>query len=190
MFFFSSRRRHTRCALVTGVQTCALPICDVVPHPRFASNGLVYISYAEQGDGDTRGAAVARATLTLDAGNGGSLSNLQVIWRQAPKVSGSAHYSHRIAFDRFGKLWISSGERQQMTPAQDMQSNLGKIVRLNADGSVPADNPFASQGGVAAQVWTLGPRNVLGLAFDAAGRLWEPEEGPRGGEASGRPGGR
>src|SRR3546814_12869664 len=69
---------------------------DVVPHPRFASNGLVYISYAEQGDGDTRGAAVARATLTLDAGNGGSLSNLQVIWRQAPKVSGSAHYSHRL----------------------------------------------------------------------------------------------
>src|SRR3546814_14026665 len=77
--------------------------------------------------------------------------------------------SHRIAFDRFGKLWISSGERQQMTPAQDMQSNLGKIVRLNADGSVPADNPFASQGGVAAQVWTRGHRNVLGLAFDAAG---------------------
>src|SRR3546814_6054129 len=111
-----------------------------------------------------------------------SLSNLQVIWRQVPKVSGSAHYSYRIAFDRFGKLWISSGERQQMTPAQDMQSNLGKIVRLNADGSVPADNPFASQGGVAAQVWTLGHRNVLGLAFDAAGRLWEHEMGPMGGD--------
>src|SRR3546814_7406535 len=69
-----------------------------------------------------------------------------------------------------------------MTPAQDMQSNLGKIVRLNADGSVPADNPFASQGGVAAQVWTLGHRNVLGLAFDAAGRLWEHEMGPMGGD--------
>src|SRR3546814_3038813 len=63
-----------------------------------------------------------------------------------------------------------------------MQSNLGKIVRLNADGSVPADNPFASQGGVAAQVWTLGHRNVLGLAFDAAGRLWEHEMGPMGGD--------
>ncbi|MFC3716631.1 PQQ-dependent sugar dehydrogenase [Luteimonas soli] len=155
---------------------------DVVLHPQFAGNRLVYISYAEQGDGSTRGAAVTRATLTLDAGSGGSLSNLQVVWRQVPKVGGSAHYSHRIAFDRFGKLLISSGERQQMTPAQDMQSNLGKIVRLNADGSVPADNPFVAQGGVAAQVWTLGHRNVLGLAFDAAGRLWEHEMGPMGGD--------
>jgi len=155
---------------------------DVVPHPQFASNHLVYLSYAEAGDGDTRGAAVARATLTLDAGTGGSLSNLQVVWRQVPKVSGSGHYSHRIAFDRAGKLWISSGDRQKFDPAQDMQSNLGKIVRLDADGSVPADNPFAAQGGVAAQVWTLGHRNVLGLAFDAAGRLWEHEMGPMGGD--------
>lgn len=155
---------------------------DVVPHPQFASNKLVYISYAEQGDGNTRGAAVARTTLTLDAGNGGSLSGVQVVWRQVPKVGGSGHYSHRIAFDRFGKLWISSGERQQFDPAQDMQSNLGKIVRLNADGSVPADNPFVAQGGVAAQVWTLGHRNVLGLAFDGAGRLWEHEMGPMGGD--------
>jgi aldose sugar dehydrogenase len=155
---------------------------DVVLHPQFASNGLVYISYAEQGDGGTRGAAVARARLTLDAGNGGSLSNLQVVWRQVPKVTGEGHYSHRIAFDRFGKLWISSGERQKFTPAQDMQTNLGKIIRLNADGSVPADNPFANQGGIAAQVWSLGHRNILGLAFDAAGRLWEHEMGPRGGD--------
>ena len=155
---------------------------DVVLHPQFAGNGLVYISYAEQGDGDTRGAVVARAKLTLDAGNGGSLSSLQVIWRQVPKVSGTGHYSHRIAFGRDGKLWISSGERQKFTPAQDMQSNLGKIIRLNADGSVPADNPFASQGGVAAQVWSLGHRNILGLAFDAAGRLWEHEMGPMGGD--------
>src|SRR3546814_17084055 len=88
--------------------------------------------------------------------------------------------------DLFGKLWISSGERQQMTPAQDMQSNLGKIVRLNADGSVPADNPFASQGGVAATVWTLGHRHVLGLAFAVAGRLWEHELGPKIGRRSGR----
>jgi glucose/arabinose dehydrogenase len=155
---------------------------DVVLHPQFAGNHLVYLSYAEAGNGDTRGAAVARATLTLDAGTGGSLSNLQVVWRQVPKVNGTGHYSHRIAFDRGGKLWISSGERQQFTPAQDMQSNLGKIVRLNADGSVPADNPFVAQGGIAAQVWTLGHRNVLGLAFDGAGRLWEHEMGPMGGD--------
>ena len=155
---------------------------DVVLHPQFASNGLVYLSYAEAGDGDTRGAAVARARLALDANGGGTLSDVQVIWRQVPKVSGRGHYSHRIAFGPDGKLYISSGERQKFDPAQDMKTNLGKIVRLNDDGSVPADNPFASQGGVAAQAWTLGHRNVLGLAFDAQGRLWDHEMGPKGGD--------
>ncbi len=156
---------------------------DVVLHPQFAGNQLVYLSYAEQGASDTRGAVVARATLNLVPGsNNGSLSGLQVIWRQAPKVTGENHYSHRIAFDRNGMLFISSGERQKFTPAQDLQSNLGKIVRLNADGSVPTDNPFHAQGGVAAQVWTLGHRNVLGLAFNAQGQLWEHEMGPAGGD--------
>ena len=156
---------------------------DVVLHPQFASNKLVYLSYAEQGANDTRGAAVVRATLNLTPGsNNGSLSGVQVIWRQVPKVTGDNHYSHRIAFDRNGMLFISSGERQKATPAQDLQSNLGKIVRLNDDGSVPTDNPFYNQGGVAAQVWTLGHRNVLGLAFNAQGQLWEHEMGPMGGD--------
>lgn len=154
---------------------------DVVLHPQFASNRLIYLSYAESGAGG-RGAAVARATLNLDAsGNNGSLSNLQVIWRQI-KVSGENHYSHRLAFDRDGKLWISSGERQKGAPAQDMQSNLGKMLRLNADGSTPADNPFANQGGIAAQVWSLGHRNVLGVVFNAQGQLWTHEMGPAGGD--------
>ena len=156
---------------------------DVVLHPQYISNKRIYISYAEAGSNGTRGAAVARATLNLDAsGNGGSLTNLQVVWQQFPKVGGEGHYSHRIAFDRFGKLWISSGERQQATPAQDMQTNLGKIIRLNDDGSIPTDNPFVAQGGVAAQVWSLGHRNIYGLAFDAQGRLWEHEMGPAGGD--------
>ncbi|HBK47444.1 MAG TPA: glucose dehydrogenase [Xanthomonadaceae bacterium] len=155
---------------------------DVLAHPDFARNGLVYLSYAEPGDGDTRGAAVARATLTLDADGGGALSGLEVIWRQVPKVSGQGHYGHRLAFGPDGKLWISSSERQKFDPAQDMASNLGKIVRLDDDGSVPADNPFAAQGGVAAQVWSLGHRNALGLAFDGKGRLWEHEMGPAGGD--------
>ena len=154
---------------------------DVVLHPEFASNNLVYLSYAEAGSGNTRGAAVARARLTLD-GSGGALSQLQVIWRQVPKLSGQGHYGHRLAFGPDGHLWITSGERQEFTPAQDMASNLGKIVRLNDDGSVPADNPFAKDGGVAAQVWTLGHRNPLGIAFDAQGRLWNHEMGPRGGD--------
>lgn len=172
---------------VTGVPTVAYGgqggFGDVLLHPRFADNRWVYLSYAEAGSGGTRGAAVARATLTLDAsGNGGSLSNLQVIWRQMPKVSGDAHYGHRLAFGADGKLWVTSSDRQAMSPAQDLQSSLGKLIRLNDDGSVPADNPFAAQGGIAAQVWTLGHRNLLGIAFDNAGRLWTHEMGPAGGD--------
>lgn len=171
---------------VSGVPTVAYGgqggLGDVLPHPGFAKNGWVYLSYAEPGSGDTRGAAVMRAKLSLDANGGGTLSQQQVIWRQQPKVSGNGHFGHRLAFGPDGKLWISSSERQKFDPAQDMSGNLGKIVRLNDDGSVPADNPFANRGGVAAQVWSLGHRNVLGLAFDANGRLWEHEMGPAGGD--------
>lgn len=155
---------------------------DVVLHPQFERNSMIYLSYAEAGEGDTRGAAVARGVLKLDDGGGGSLSELQVLWRQVPKVSGRGHYGHRIAFAPSGEMFISSGERQKFDPAQDMESNMGKVVRLNDDGSIPADNPFADRGGVAAQVWTLGHRNILGLAFDAQGRLWANEMGPRDGD--------
>lgn len=155
---------------------------EVVLHPRFADNGWIYLGYAEAGEGDTRGGAVARAKLALDDKGGGALSDLQVIWRQVPKVTGRGHYGHRIAFGPDGKLWITSSERQKFDPAQDMKTNLGKVIRLNDDGSVPADNPFAKDGGVGAQAWTLGHRNALGLAFDAQGRLWEHEMGPKGGD--------
>ncbi len=152
---------------------------DIVLHPDYASNQLVHMSYAESGQGGS-GAAVARATLLLN-GNNGELQNLEVIWRQFPKVSGNGHFGHRIAFHD-GYLWISSGERQKFDPAQDMAMNLGKILRLNDDGSVPSDNPFADQGGVTAQIWSLGHRNPLGLAFDENGQLWNIEMGPRGGD--------
>ncbi len=155
---------------------------DIALHPQYAQNHQIYVSYAEPGEGDTRGAALARATLALDANGGGALQDLRVIWRQQPKVTGEGHYGHRILFDRDGYLWLSSSERQKFDPAQDMKTNLGKILRLRDDGSAPPDNPFAAQGGVAAQVWTLGHRNVLGLAFDAEGQLWETEMGPRGGD--------
>jgi aldose sugar dehydrogenase len=156
-------------------------LSEVVLHPKFADNGLVYLSYAEAGDGDMRGAAVARAKLDL-SGNGGKLTDLAVIWRQVPKVDGGGHYGHRIAFGPDGHLWISSGERQKFDPAQDMEANLGKILRLNEDGSVPRDNPFVGRGGVTGEVWSLGHRNPLGLAFDSAGRLWNVEMGPMGGD--------
>ena len=170
---------------VSGVPTVAYGgqggLGDVVLHPRFADNGLVYLSFVEPGEGDTRGAAVARARLVRD-GSGGHLESLQVIWRQQPKVEGEGHFGHRLAFDRDGMLFISSGERQKFDPAQDLQQNLGKILRLRDDGAVPDDNPFAAQAGVAAQEWTLGHRNPLGVAFDAQGRLWEIEMGPQGGD--------
>lgn len=153
---------------------------DVIVHPDFAGNRQVYLSYAEQGEGDTRGAVVARARLT--EGDSPALEELEVIWRQQPYTTGGGHFGHRLAFGPDGKLWISSSERQKFDPAQDMGSNLGKIIRLNADGSVPADNPFAGQPAPADQVWSLGHRNVLGLAFDADGQLWAHEMGPKGGD--------
>lgn len=155
---------------------------DVVLHPDFARNQWLYISYAEAGERDTRGAAVARAKLSTDAKGGGTLSGLEVIWRQVPKVQGNGHYGHRIAFGPEGHLWISSGDRQKFDPAQDMASNMGKVLRLNDDGTVPADNPFVDEGEVAAQVWSLGHRNPLGLAFNPQGELWENEMGPKGGD--------
>lgn len=154
---------------------------DVILHPDFARNEFIYLSYAEAGDQDLRGAAVVRARLVL-TDTGGTLEDVAVIWRQHPKVSGRGHFGHRLAFDPDGYLFIASGERQHFTPAQDLQQNLGKILRLHDDGRVPDDNPFAAEGGIAAEVWSLGHRNPLGLAFDAEGRLWNQEMGPRHGD--------
>ena len=152
---------------------------DVVLHPEFADNGVIYLSYAESGRRNLSGAAVARARLVLGSNQ---LTDLEVIWRQVPKVTGRGHFGHRIAFGPEGYLWISSGERQKFDPSQDMASNLGKILRLNDDGSVPPDNPFADGSEVTSQIWSLGHRNPLGIAFDASGRLWNVEMGPRGGD--------
>ncbi len=154
---------------------------DIALHPDFEDNGTIYLSYAEQGEGRTRGAAVTRATLSL-GNDAAALADVEVIWRQVPKVTGRGHYGHRLLFSADGYLFVSSGERQKFDPAQDMQGNLGKILRLNPDGTVPDDNPFAAQGGVAAEVWTLGHRNPLGMAFDANSQLWNVEMGPRGGD--------
>ncbi len=163
---------------------------DVALHPDFADNRLIYLSYVEGGEGRTRGAAVARAVLNETDG-AGYLSDVQVIWRQYPKVVGYGHYGHRLLFDDDGHLFISSGDRQKFTPAQDMQANLGKILRLNDDGSVPEDNPFVDyldqdpfvdDEGVYGQIWTLGHRNPLGIAFDLDGQLWNIEMGPKGGD--------
>lgn len=154
---------------------------DIAVGPGVASDGMVYLSWAEAGDSGRRGAAVGRARLVLEGAP--RLEGLQVIWRQDPKVVSGGHFSHRIAFSPDGKyLYVSSGDRQKKTPAQDLAVNLGKIVRLNLDGTPAAGNPFADKGGVSAQIWSYGHRNVLGLAVDAEGRLWDLEHGPAGGD--------
>lgn len=156
---------------------------DFVFAPDYASSKAVYLSWAEAGDGDTRGAAVGRATLSCAQPTSCALDDLKVIWRQTPKVTGRGHYSHRIAFSPDGtKLFIASGERQKMQPAQDMNTNLGKVLRLELDGTPAPGNPFADRGSPANQIWSYGHRNILGLAFDAQGRLWDLEHGPAGGD--------
>ena len=153
---------------------------DIVLHPKFAQNHQMYLSYAEAGQGGY-GAVVIRADLNLDQAQP-QLDNITTIWKQVPEVRGQGHYAHRVLFDGSGKLWISSGERQKFDPAQDLTSNLGKIIRINDDGSVIVDNPFQSQGEVAKQVWSFGHRNPLGMAFDEQGQLWVVEMGPKGGD--------
>lgn len=154
---------------------------EVALHPDFANNPWIYLSYAEQGQGGY-GAVVIRGKLDLKQG-APQLTQIEKIWTQVPKFSsGQGHYGHRIVFGPDGKLWISSGERQQFDPAQDMKSNAGKIIRLNDDGSIPADNPFMNQSKIAQQVWSLGHRNPLGMAFDPKGQLWVIEMGPKGGD--------
>lgn len=154
---------------------------DVISSPTFASDRTVYLSWVERGDGGT-GAVVGKARLA-GTDDVPALVDLTVIWRQQPKTSGSGHFGHRLAVGPDGShLFITSGERQKFDPAQDLGVNLGKIVRLRLDGSPADGNPWASRGGVSAELWSYGHRNPLGIAFDPAGNLWSSEMGPRGGD--------
>ncbi len=143
---------------------------DVVASPDFAGNRRIYLTYAEPGPNGTAGAALGYGTLDLGPG-APRLTNFKVIWRQQPKVGSSIHYSHRIAFSRDGTIFLSSGERGEMEPAQDRNGDLGKVVHLTAEGQ-PIGGRFH----------TLGHRNILGLAFAPDGRLWGTEMGPQGGD--------
>jgi len=154
---------------------------DIILHPGYAENGWIYLSYAEQDASGKKGAVVIRAQLNLAAAEP-ELHTIAMIWRQEPKVSGNGHYSHRLAFSPDGKLFITSGDRQKQSPAQSWTQNLGKVIRLNPDGSVPPDNPFQDRGELAKTFWSLGHRNLLGIAFDEQGRLWTHEMGPRHGD--------
>jgi glucose/arabinose dehydrogenase len=159
---------------VSGVPSVAVAgqggLGDIVASPDFAGNRRVYLTYVEAGADGTSGAALGYGTLELGKSEP-RLSGFKVIWRQAPKVSGNGHFSHRIAFARDGTIFVSSGERQKMTPAQDRNVDLGKIIHLTAEGQP-----------IGGRYYTLGHRNALGLAFDGEGRLWEIEMGPKGGD--------
>ncbi|MBO82065.1 MAG: dehydrogenase [Citromicrobium sp.] len=143
----------------------------------------IYLSWAEAGDGDTRGAVVGRGQLVCQGNADCAVEDLNVIWRQTPKVTGRGHYSHRIAFSPDEQyLFVASGDRQKQTPAQDTSNTLGTVVRLDLDGSAAAGNPLADRGSPSDQIWSWGHRNILGLQFDSAGRLWDLEHGPAGGD--------
>ncbi len=156
---------------------------DIILAPDYAKTGHVYLSWVEAGENDTRGAVVGMAKLDVKSDKP-ALSDVKIIWKQNPKVTGRGHYGHRLAFSPDRKyLYIASGERQKFDPAQDMNGNLGKVLRLYPDGSVPKDNPFYDAANpVKSEIWSLGHRNPLGLAFDNEGQLWNQEMGPAHGD--------
>ena len=154
-------------------------LMDIVPAPDFASSRKLYFSYSEAADGKTSRVALATATLDQAAP---ALKDVKVIFRANQNAETGGHYSGRIAFSPDGKyLFFTNGDRQLFDPAQDPKSTLGKVLRLNLDGTPAAGNPLAAKGFNAA-AWSYGHRNLLGIAFDKDGRLWEMEMGPRHGD--------
>ena len=157
-------------------------LLDVALSPAFAQDRLVYLSFAEPGDGGAS-TAVARGRL----GERG-LDGTQVIWRQLPKVEGRAHWGSRLVFRGDGTLFVTLGDRfAQRDRAQDLGVTIGKVVRINADGSVPKDNPFVGRDGARPEIWSYGHRNVQAAALDAKGQLWTVEHGARGGDELNNP---
>ena len=159
-------------------------LLDVAIDPRFADNRLVYLSYAEPSENGTAGTAVARGRLADTR-----LENVQVIYRQQPKVKSANHFGSRLVFARDGTLFVTQGERYDYKEqAQDLSSDLGKIVRIHPDGSVPRDNPFVGRDGARPEIWSYGHRNVQAAALHPdTGRLWTVEHGARGGDELNHP---
>ncbi|HXH14530.1 MAG TPA: PQQ-dependent sugar dehydrogenase [Sphingomonas sp.] len=155
-------------------------LMDVVLAPDYARSHLVYFSGSITGAGG-KGVALWRGKLALD-NPGPRLEGVEELFRARPFVAGNGHYSGRIAFSPDGKyLFFTNGERQKFTPAQDPKVTLGKVLRLTLDGKPAPGNPLVAKG-FAPEIWSYGHRNLLGIAFDAQGNLWEQEMGPKGGD--------
>jgi aldose sugar dehydrogenase len=156
-------------------------LLDVALSPQFAQDRLVYLSFSEPGPGGA-GVAVARGRLGER-----ELEEPRVIWRQEPKVGTSIHWGSRLVFRRDGTLFVTLGDRNSREYVQDLATTIGKVVRLNADGTVPRDNPFAGRQGVRHEIWSYGHRNIQAAALDARGELWTVEHGARGGDELNNP---
>lgn len=158
-------------------------LLDVALHPDFDDNRLVYLSFAEPGPEGTNSTAVSRGRLNADAT---ALEDVEVIFSQQPKLRGNKHYGSRLVFDEDGYLFVTLGERSERRyrgQAQDLDSHLGKVVRIFPDGGVPDDNPFVGQANALPEIWSLGHRNIQAAAINpATGALWEIEHGPLGGD--------
>jgi glucose/arabinose dehydrogenase len=153
-------------------------LMDVVLHPGFTQNRLVYFSYAEAGQGG-KGVVLARGAFA--DGEQPVLQKVETLFRASPYVEGDGHFAGRIAFSKDGHLFFTNGERQKFEPAQDPKATLGKVLRLKDDGTPAPGNPLFAKGFHPA-IWSYGHRNPLGIAFDASGNLWEQEMGPKGGD--------
>jgi glucose/arabinose dehydrogenase len=165
-------------------------LLDVALAPDFSQSRMIYLSFSEPRGGRENGTSVARARLETDDQGGGALTGTEVIFRQTPAYAGDKHFGSRLAFAPDGTLFVTVGERSD-TPirdqAQDISSGLGKIFRINPDGSVPNDNPFVGREGAQPEIWSYGHRNLQSATIDANGRLWTVEHGPRGGDELNRP---
>jgi len=152
-------------------------LLDVALHPNFAANGWVYFSYAESGTGGV-GTAVARGRL-----DGMTLRDTELLFRLLPKSGRGQHFGSRLVFDRSGHLFITLGDRGDRQRAQDLGDHAGSVVRLNDDGSIPADNPFVGYAGARPEIYSYGHRNIQGATLHPeTGRLWIHEHGPQGGD--------
>ena len=158
-------------------------LLDVALDPAFDTNRTIYFTFSEPADGDA-GTAVARARLTETG-----LEDVTVILRQEPKVKGAGHFGSRLAFAKDGKLFVTFGERQRYREkAQDLTTTFGKVVRINPDGSIPADNPFAGRSDARPEIWSYGHRNSQGAAVHPeTGVLWTVEHGAQGGDELNHP---